>query len=507
MVSSGCSHNNLKLIERITIAFSIIIAILLVLIGTSKHGLGLTGDSMNYLALSENLLNGKGVVGMGGTSFVLWPPGYSIIISGLLAITNSDAYSILTALNLVSLTATIILSSLLFRQTLLEAKIRFYGSLLLVLAPGVYLIWVFAFVETVFVPILLLFLFLCQKWRNNLSISRVCQLSLISLTLFFLKYIGIVTLPIILYLIYKGNTEKKLQKYSFGVLISLFPAILWVVKNYLVSGTPFGLRGSSLYGLFEVLFISIETFLYWVFPVVMLLTLTIFLFLGLRKESDSGGSNILSKIDIHLLFIGLFLIVTFISSTISAFDRLNNRLLFPIFIPLLIVCLVSVEQLKLRIEVMKKKKVMFFFGIILMSIPVLAYIRTDIRSFNSRILNGAGGISTDEYQAHLPRIPMEVIDRLKSERSVYSNGPELLYYATTIQSKKAPRKFYYNSTTVEVEYKNLKNFFGNEKSLLVWLGDNNSDLSYSPEELKQFYNLRLNSSGKEYRIYEISVRK
>ncbi|GAB1442211.1 hypothetical protein MASR2M39_10460 [Ignavibacteriales bacterium] len=60
-------------------ALSVFVGIVLFLIGTSKYGIGLTGDSMNYIALSKNLLDGKGFVGLGGIH-LCFVPGYSLII-------------------------------------------------------------------------------------------------------------------------------------------------------------------------------------------------------------------------------------------------------------------------------------------------------------------------------------------------------------------------------------------------------------------------------------------
>ncbi|MBK6681421.1 MAG: hypothetical protein IPG53_16110 [Ignavibacteriales bacterium] len=96
-----------------------------------------------------------------------------------------------------------------------------------------------------------------------------------------------------------------------------------------------------------------------------------------------------------------------------------------------------------------------------------------------------------------------MVKKLKSENNIYSNNPELLFYATYVQTKKSPRKFFYNSDEIEVKRENLSRYFGEGKNYLVWIGGNENELSYSPEELKKYVKIRLISSGSNYQIFEI----
>lgn len=504
MVHNNANPNKpLKLIDGVVLALSVFAGVILFLIGTSKYGIGLTGDTMNYIALSTNLLDGEGFVGLGSTPFILWPPGYSFIISFVKLLTGLDYYALLSLINIFSLSSTLILSYLIFRQKIESQFLRYYGLGLLLIAPGFYLVWVFAFSEIVFIPIMLLFLFLCEKWRDDLSTKRVILLSVLIVLLFFVKYIGIVIFPLVLYLIYRGDKKSWLFKSIVASVVTIIPFLLWILRNYYLAGSPFGERGESIYGILEVKMISTETFLYWVFPVLMLVPILILLAAGLLKIIDVPFSQVFRRIDIPLIFIALFLIGTFVSTSISAFDRLNNRLLFPAFIPLLIVFLIVLDILKDNLSKWENRKFLIVAGLILMLIPVGAYIRTDIRSFSARIQNGAGGISTDEFQIRLPQMPGEMIKKLKSEHNTYSNNPELLFYVTSVQSKKSPRKFFYNSDEIEVKRENLSKYFGGGKNYLVWVGGNGNELSYSPEELKKYVKLKLISSGSNYQIFEI----
>lgn len=498
------SNKRLKLIDGVVLALSVLIGVMLFLIGTSKYSIGLTGDTMNYIALSTNLLDGQGFVGLGGTPFILWPPGYSLIILFVKVFTGLDYYTVLSSLNLLFLALTFIFSYLIFRQKVESHLLRYYGMGLLVIAPGFYLVWVFAFAEVVFIPILLLFLFLCEKWRDDLSIQRVVWLSMLIVLMFFIKYIGVVIFPLILYLIYREDNKHRLFNSVVASVVTLIPVVLWILRNYFLAGSPFGERGESIYSILEIKMISTETFLYWVFPVLLLVAMSVVIASRCLKIIDLPFNQIFRRIDIPLILIILFLSGTFISTSISAFDRLNNRLLFPAFIPFLVIFLIFLDILKVNLSKWDNRRFLVVAGLILMVIPVGVYIRTDVRSFSTRIQNGAGGMATDEFQTRLPNLKEEMIKKLKSENNIYSNNPELLFYASSVQSKKSPRKFFYNSNEIEVKRKNLSNYFGKKSNYLVWMGANESKLIYSPEELKEYVKLRLISSGSNYQIYEIT---
>ncbi|MBK6681423.1 MAG: hypothetical protein IPG53_16120 [Ignavibacteriales bacterium] len=63
-------------------------------------------------------VGGEGFVGLGGTPFVLWPPGYSLIILFVRSFDRSGLLLNLSSLNILSLSLTFILSYLIFKQNL-----------------------------------------------------------------------------------------------------------------------------------------------------------------------------------------------------------------------------------------------------------------------------------------------------------------------------------------------------------------------------------------------------
>jgi hypothetical protein len=325
--------------------------------------------------------------------------------------------------------------------------------------------------------------------------------------MFFVKYIGIVAFPLVIYLIYMGERKRRVKNIIIASLLILIPSSLWILRNLVVADSPFGRRGGSIYNLFDVTLISTETLLYWVFPVLFLVPILFILVAKVLRKIDVSLKELIKRTDIALIFTILFVGATLLSSSISAFDRLNNRLLFPVFIPLLIIFLMTLEKIKDNFTKFDYKRILIISGFLLMIIPIGVYIRTDIKSFTLRLKNGAGGIATDEYQARLPKLSAQSIEQIKSENNIYSNNPELLYYASGIQSQKAPGKYYYNSADVEVSPTEVTNFFRGGDSYLIWVGESSNGLSYSPEELQKYVTIKLIESGPNYKLYLISGRK
>ncbi len=77
--------------------FVVCLAILLIILGsvvTSRYGAGVASDSVNYLAVAQNLFDGKGLIDQLGAPLILCPPLYPILLAGLKFITLYAAKSL-----------------------------------------------------------------------------------------------------------------------------------------------------------------------------------------------------------------------------------------------------------------------------------------------------------------------------------------------------------------------------------------------------------------------------
>lgn len=90
-------ENRIKM--QSTLLILSLIAILLVLLSTSRYGVGLSPDSAIYISVAKNLLSGNGYREFGGIPFVNWAPLFPTLLAilGLLGISPLDGARLINA--------------------------------------------------------------------------------------------------------------------------------------------------------------------------------------------------------------------------------------------------------------------------------------------------------------------------------------------------------------------------------------------------------------------------
>ena len=130
--------------------------------------------------------------------------------------------------------------------------------------------------------------------------------------------------------------------------ISVLPLGVWVMRNYHVAGAVSGSRTSSIYTISQNLTLTLKTFLRWFVPEAVTGNGIILVLIGLSASFLAGAvmwAN-RSKIKTTLLDIGpiLLLIAGYTGflvgySSIIGFDKIGNRLLSPVAVPVLLMLL------------------------------------------------------------------------------------------------------------------------------------------------------------------------
>src|SRR5574341_1188324 len=61
-------------------------------IATARYGAGVSSDSVKYLSVAQNLLDGHGLYDHRGWPLLSWPPLYSMLLAGLAWLTRMDVF-------------------------------------------------------------------------------------------------------------------------------------------------------------------------------------------------------------------------------------------------------------------------------------------------------------------------------------------------------------------------------------------------------------------------------
>jgi hypothetical protein len=153
---------------------------------------------------------------------------------------------------------------------------------------------------------------------------------------------------------------------------------------------------------------------------------------------------------------GLFIVI---SASISRYERINSRLLSPMFIPLLIACTSWVPDV-LKLIRSKWKYVLSTVAIIMMLAFEYTTLQVDLQRYDDETDYGIPGYSDDSWNKS------EFVVYLKQHHNmfkpgipIYSDANEAVYLFTGMPSELIPHKFF---------KADVQKFYARKRFYLIW---------------------------------------
>ena len=140
-----------------------IMGVIIILLGTSLYGIGISPDSVNYISCSKNIIAGNGMVTYSGDSFSGWPPLYPLILAAIGSTTGIDPIVSIKYLHAVVFGLIIVLSSRLFVLYVKSTAIIMFGIFFVLFSLPIVSISLMAWSEPLFILLLVIFLVYLQK--------------------------------------------------------------------------------------------------------------------------------------------------------------------------------------------------------------------------------------------------------------------------------------------------------------------------------------------------------
>lgn len=504
-------------IKTIVILFGFIGSFSIILT-TINYGLGFSPDSIAYLATANNLLLGKGFVSFDAQPLVEWPPLYSILIYLI-----SYFFGINTSVSAVLLNAllfgiTIYLFGMILANSSFPKSLIIVGLLFVIFSIPVFGVSIWMWSEILFITITLLFFRCLDSYLEKASFIHLISLVIITSLAILTRYIGIVILLTTTISIFFFNNERIKKNIililTYSVLSSL-PVVIWLIRNYLISGTLFGRRGSTRNSFFPNLYVSIEKILEWfisdalvsikLFGLFLIITTFICLVLILFKKINY--KNILinfnsRKFVFVSLFISIYLITIVILSSLKSFDPIGSRLLSPIYLPVTFLLLLITKSIYNHINRMRYKVLLFALLMLSLSYPVLTTFQTAVAHYNY-----GSGYSGDSWPKNEKEMWLNQIkESYISVPVVYSNDPFAVYYLVNIYAKWSPIKGFGDSDEIYIQLNDLNGVWPTEKeSYLIWFKHTEFQQRslYKPNEIRLISNLSLLDSSEIGSLYSV----
>lgn len=337
---------NQRLFKIFTLMLFACFAAYLTASSISLYGPGISPDSTRYIQLAHDI-SSNGLAFLTENKSVTQPPLFPLALAVTSMLTGFTYIRTAGLLNILCSSASVIVILLTASSiTRSSAVLILLGLLSCFSIPLVY-VWSWAWSEPLFILTisLIILLFSMPKISNWTAFLA----GLLTTVAFFTRYAGIVLIPataLFLVLYCSGSAWNRCKR----LVVFAFPSIampsLYVARNYAVSGTLLGNRSSSQLGISDNVDLVKDVVFAWFLPVPIrsfeTLILLICAILGgaaWHYRHNIGHAIRHSKRVVVYCAVFCAAYTSFIvwTSSTTAYDHINNRLLSPLYPPLLII--------------------------------------------------------------------------------------------------------------------------------------------------------------------------
>jgi hypothetical protein len=488
----------------------------LVLVATSRYGIGLSSDSVTYLAAAQNIVDGRGYVNFNGAPVLAFPPMFSTMIA-VLSAGLFDPASVARFINALCFGLVVFLAAHWLFRHLRSYLLALLGTTSVLFSATLIGISVYAWSEPLFLVLTMLMLLQVERVGSTYSLASWVLAGIFASLAVLDRYAGItvVMTGTILLAAKRTNSIASLVRRLFIFLsIAILPISLWFYRNYEISSTITGYRVASArtfiqssYDMTNVLSLWFlprsVPFLYRFYLLILLIIISLLIVLVVVRINIAVVDII--EIIPFLLFTFIYTIFMIYTTSTTALSQTDDRYMSPIFTPLILSLFYLIDRLMYKYSV--KTGNTFPRAIIATSLVIwLMYpIFTTYRTVKAYIEEGAGGFHTADW------VESDLISYLKSSElsgTIYTNEPSAVYALTGRFYHPSPEKFAYES---QVPTDDLLRFQADLQSrgviYMVWF---NTDwwkgYLYDIDDLKNIFDLERIVTRKDGDVYRVRLK-
>jgi hypothetical protein len=487
----------------------------IILILTSHYGTGLTPDSVAYISAARNLSEGNGFLTYNGTHLVAQPPLYPILLAVIKKIFFIDPVISAGYVNAILFGLIIYFSGLLLFRYLKSFALVLLGTVFVLISYVLVQTSLMALTEPLFIFLVILVIYFFEKYQSKKDFVSFFLFSISVAMACLTRYTGItivLTGVICICLWGKGSSKEKFLHSLVFIIITIIPVGIWILRNYVISGTLIGQRAESSYTLVQNLEYFYLTVFPWFLPLnsnsicfIIILLIVTALVLYRIKSCKSWNNNASKLIGPTLLFVLFYSATIVVSSTTTAYDKISDRLLSPTYIPIVIILFFITDKGLSRLaKSINRKLVTGLFVIII--VMLMRYPAKNTKRIIDEYQNLSGwGYSCNLWKESETIKYLSQNKTLSNNCTLISNEPAAVYILTNLYSKSSPAKTYYNSNQLIDVNLNSKNSWPNYgRVCIIWFDNTNRNFLYSIDELKKKVDMTEVIHLKDGEIYTFS---
>jgi hypothetical protein len=481
---------------------------------TNKYGAGVTPDSVAYISAARNLADRYNFLTFNGMPLIVQPPLYSIILAVLKKILLIDPQISTGYVNAALFGFIIYISGLLFLRYMKSIILVILGTVSILISYPLVQASIMALTEPLFIFLVLLFLYYFEEYQSKQNYISFIIFSVSAALACLTRYTGVaIVFTGIFGILLRGRNNIK-NKYWISlifIIIAVLPTGLWIGRNYFLSGTLVGFRGASSYTLLENMKLFSETIFSWYFisvqiGVCFLLLLISLALIGIYKGKTSK-SEILNLFTSNQVFLLFYSGIIIISSTTTAYDPICDRLLSPIYIPLIIFIFFIADRILSWLKSIYNPNITAFIFFITIVILSKYPLKNTTHFIEDYIAQSGWGFSSSYWKENDIISYLNHNEEIGKKYTLFSNEPEAVYFLTNINARRSPVKTFYNSSQpYNSQPDEIDLWIKAENICLVWFNNANRSFLYTIDELKKDKNMEEVAQLKEGGIYIISKK-
>jgi hypothetical protein len=455
----------------------------------AKHGgIGISPDSVTYISAARNFSSGHGLVEFDNMPLVDFPAFYPIFLGTISFISGTDPVQYGPLLNGLMFALLLYLCGSMMNGFYFPSK--WYKRILLsclVISPCLLEVYSMLWSETLFILILMIYIAVFKIYLDKETFPSLLLLSILAGLACVTRYAGVTLVAtggMLITLNYRMVIRKRIFHLILFCAISGSLLITNLVRNALASGTYTGMRQKGITSLAQNLSYFGSVLCDWL-PVpknnsgiamlVMLgsvaLLITVLLVLFLSRKGYHSYEHI--SIIFCLIYIGFMLF----SATVSRYEQFTNRLLSPLFIPMLWGMSGLIPWWIQKIHGSMAKWVIVGLGVLLAAGFQYNQWVQDNETYEGVKDAGIPGYTEDPW----PHSPL--LDFVKKNQEIfkpgyglYSNAADYIYFYTGLHPYNLPQKVFPAEQ---------KRFYADPRHYIIWFNDiDNPDMT-GIDEIRQ----------------------
>ncbi len=344
--------------SRLPVAFWLVVPVGVgyLLAVTHPYWMNLNSDAIHYLTAASNLLEWGTLRTYTGAPLVSYAPLLSVVYAGI----GSLGIDLRTAAVVTNVVAYIVLISVVARwltHAQVAPTVANAALLAVSFAAPATAYHIAPISEPLYFALSVSALYSGWVFVNSGSRLAFAVAIVLAGASALTRWIGVtVVMSIGLFLLWHSSVPLRKRVFTAGFFtgVSLLPFALWVLRNYLLSGTFFGMRERSDYPLREMVFDTLYSIGSWFIPfqfkgrttlfALLTLALVFCILILLRKLRSLWDKPKYFMTAACVLYVLIYSTVLVLSASSAKFEELGSRMWSPVFVPaaLVIACLLEI---------------------------------------------------------------------------------------------------------------------------------------------------------------------